>query len=156
MRILLLSDSHGMTDHIDAVLAQCGRPDLIVHCGDIDRDCDYIARTAPAGVPLLAVRGNNDWYSDRPYHAVETIDGVRLYITHGHQERVKAGPQGLLRAAKAGGCQAVFYGHTHRAADITAENVQMINPGALSGAHASYAEVLVQKGCLSVQFFELS
>ena len=155
MRIIALSDTHGDTDAIDSLFARCGHPDLIIHCGDMERDCDYIELTKPEGVPFLAVGGNNDWHSDRLFHIIETIGKFRFYITHGHQERVKSDPRGLLRAARANNCQVVLHGHTHRAVDFEEEGIRIINPGALSGKDPTYAEIIVQKDALSVQIVSL-
>ncbi|MBE7047929.1 MAG: YfcE family phosphodiesterase [Ruminococcaceae bacterium] len=155
MKILLLSDSHGKTDRIDEVLTQCVKPDILVHCGDIDNDCDYLQFIVPHHVPIVAVCGNNDWYSNRPYYTIETIGGVRTYITHGHQERVKFGVEGLLHAAKKFNCKMVLFGHTHQAIHETIDGIDLINPGALTGPHPTYAIVTIENQHIGTEFFSI-
>ncbi len=150
MKILLLSDTHGDVLRIDEVLDECGKLDLIIHCGDIDSDCDYIERIIPADVAFLSVRGNNDWHSERPYSMVQELDGIRFYITHGHREKVKTGSDSLIRAAKMQNCTVALHGHTHRPLHTTEDGIQVINPGALSYPVTSYAVLYTDNGKLTV------
>ncbi|MBE7034846.1 MAG: metallophosphoesterase [Ruminococcaceae bacterium] len=156
MKILLLSDSHGRTDYIDELFDIIGPVDMIVFCGDMDDDCDYISYVAPQTTAQIGVCGNNDWYSSRPKQTVFNLDGLRFYVTHGHTERVKAGMEGLARAARSADCSIALFGHTHKALDCELNGIRLINPGALSGAHPSYAVLTVENGTLvSVALLEL-
>lgn len=150
MKILLLSDTHGDVLRIDEVLEDCGKPDVIIHCGDIDSDCDYIQKIIPSDVTFIGVRGNNDWYSDRPYSTVQEIDGIRFYITHGHREKVKSGSEGLIKTAKTQNCTVALHGHTHRPLNTTLDGIQIINPGALSYPITSYAVLYTDNGNLTI------
>ncbi len=150
MKILLLSDTHGDLLRIDEVLKEVGKPDLIIHCGDMDADCDYIRKTLPTDVAFLAVCGNNDWHSERPYSMVQEIDGIRFYITHGHREKVKTGLDRLIRAAKMQNCTVALHGHTHRPLNTTTDGIQVINPGALAYPVTSYAVLYTDNGNLTV------
>jgi len=154
MKILLVSDTHRDVGRIVQVLAACRDADLIIHCGDVDRDCDYIAERTYA-CPFLAVCGNNDYFSSRPYSLVDEVEGHRIYITHGHKERVKSGYSGLVAAAKANGGDMAFFGHTHRQTDTTEDGIHLINPGALCGMYGSYALLTVTKDAVCVDFHVL-
>lgn len=59
MKILVVSDTHGYTDKFDVVLEKEQPVDMLIHCGDVERDEDYIR--AAAGCPVCMVAGNNDW-----------------------------------------------------------------------------------------------
>ncbi len=155
MRILLLSDTHNDTNRIDDVLAQCGSLDMIIHCGDMERDFEYITCVVPPHLAMLAVCGNNDWQSDLPYFRIVELEGVRFYITHGHLERVKRDWEGLIRKAHQNDCQAVLFGHTHQRTDQRVGNIHIINPGSLCYPGCSYAILTVAEGKLSAEFFDL-
>ncbi len=155
MRILLLSDSHTDTNRIDDVLAQCHDIDMIIHCGDVERDFEYLGYVAPPHLAMLSVSGNNEWYAEKPYFRAVELAGLRFYITHGHLERVKAGYDGLLRKAKEHDCRVVLFGHTHKCADENIDGIRLINPGALSYPGCSYAILTVEQGKIKTEFFDV-
>ncbi len=155
MKILLLSDSHTDTNRIDDALAQCGKIDMIIHCGDVERDFEYITYVAPPHLAMLSVSGNNEWYAEKPYFRAVELAGLRFYITHGHLERVKAGFQGLLRKAGENDCQVVLFGHTHKRCDEKVDGIRLINPGALSYPGCSYAVLTVENQTVKTEFFDL-
>ena len=153
MRILLLSDTHNDTNRIDTILEQCGKVDQIIHCGDVERDAEYMSYVVPDLTPILSVSGNNEWYAEKPYQSVQEFGGIRFYITHGHTERVKAGYDGLLRRAREHECQMVLYGHTHKKTDETIDGIRLINPGAVCYPSCSYALLTIKNKNLQVKFF---
>ena len=155
MRILLLSDTHNDTNRIDMVLEQCGKIDQIIHCGDVERDCEYISYMVPPLLPIVSVSGNNEWYAEKPYFTVLTFEGIRFYITHGHQERVKRDFSGLLRKARKNGCQVVLFGHTHKRTDETIDNIRLINPGSVCYPTCSYAVLTLTGGTITTEFFNV-
>lgn len=152
MKILLLSDTHGDLLKIDDALEACSGLDMVIHCGDIDRDCDYLEKILPADIAFLAVRGNNDWYSKRPYHLTAALDGIRFYITHGHREHVKSGLDTLSYAAAEQNCTVALFGHTHSAQDTTVGGIRIINPGSLTYPKLSYAVLELKEKQVSVSF----
>lgn len=131
MKILVLSDSHSglsfMRRCIDAV-----RPDRIVHLGDYFDDALAMKEEYPH-IPLLHVPGNCDHYRcppGTPEILIERIDGVNLYMTHGHKHRVKQYLGALLRDARACRVDAVLYGHTHVAdCHLEEDGLWVLNPG---------------------------
>lgn len=151
MKILVLSDTHGETRAIDNVLREQTEIDVVVHCGDVESDCDYLVEHLPPHVPLTAVSGNNDWFAQQPRNVVTDFGGVRFYVTHGHMERVRSGHEGLLAAAAAKKCDVVLYGHTHRAVTENENGVLIVNPGALSYPDYSYALVNVENGTATAE-----
>ncbi len=155
MRILLLSDTHQDTDRIDEVLNTCGKIDMIIHCGDMERDFDYLTYTAPQDVAKLTVCGNNEWQSELPFFRVVQLEGVRFYVTHGHKERVKRDYSELLRKARMNDCQVALFGHTHKKAHEMQDGIHLINPGALCYPFHSYAILSVSNGKVKADFFSL-
>ncbi|MBE7011039.1 MAG: YfcE family phosphodiesterase [Ruminococcaceae bacterium] len=154
MKILLLSDSHGHVDRIEQIAASCPPIRLIVFCGDMDADLTAITNLFP-DTPCLAVQGNNEYTCNRPFSLIDEENGHRIYVTHGHKERVKSGYERLVSVAKVNQCDTVFFGHTHQQTDITIDGVHLINPGAVSGMYGSYTIVDVTEQAVQVQFFVL-
>lgn len=155
MRILLMSDTHHDTNRIDDVLEACGTVDQIIHCGDVQRDREYLEFVAPPLVPILAVCGNNEWYAEIPYHTVVSFEGIQFYITHGFQEGVKRDLSRLAAHAKKNGCQVALFGHTHTRTDETIDGIRLINPGSVCYPGCSYAILTLCGTELTVEFFSI-
>ena len=84
-------------------------------------------------MPIYRVRGNNDFDPDVPLNAVVTPGGVRIYITHGHRERVgHAVERHCAAAGLRGALRACFFGHTHRMMLERENGVWVCNPGSIS------------------------
>ena len=114
MKILVMSDSHSalsfMRRCIDAVI-----PDAMIHLGDHYDDAIAISEEYP-DLPMYHVPGNCDRYRCPPgvmEVQLATLDGVRLYLTHGHLHKVKHYIDLLLRDGRKARAHAVLYGHTH-------------------------------------------
>ena len=58
MKILIVSDTHGKTEYLEAVLEWEKPLDLLIHLGDIEGDEDYIPVIAEC--PMEVVAGNKD------------------------------------------------------------------------------------------------
>ena len=109
------------------------KPDAVVHLGDYYDDGQTLAEENPHLV-FHQVPGNCDRYRSyqiRPETLCYAVCGVRLYMTHGHNHRVKTGLYRLLMDARAENAQAVLYGHTHQADCHREEDgLWVLNPGA--------------------------
>ncbi len=160
MKILVLSDSHRNVNRMLCAVAQ-EQPDMVFHLGDLSRDAQELSDAWPK-LPVLMVTGNCDAWggggSIAPGTLVETVDGVRLLLTHGHLYRAKSGPAGLLREGRKQGVDAVLYGHTHiPVAQRQEDGLWLINPGTIGGVghEPTYALLQVEHGALSVALKEL-
>ena len=158
--ILILSDSHGKGDLAEKAAALT-RPHLTIFCGDGLRDLDM----RPTLHPLYAVCGNCDVFSTPGMGDIEetmilNLDGVRLFITHGHRYGVKSGLGTLITKAVRENADAVIFGHTHEPLDITLlpENtmdqygiqlnkpLHLFNPGSLGYAPHSFGTLTIKDG----------
>ena len=145
MKILVLSDSHSSYQF----MRQCIRavkPDAVIHLGDHYDDVEVIAEENPH-LPIHQVAGNCDRYRCPPFAKLKLcydVCGVRLYMTHGHMERVKSGTSLLLFEARKHKAAAVLYGHTH-VPDCHREEdgLWVLNPGSCGygGRSAAIIEV---------------
>ena len=156
MRILLLSDTHNDTNRIDDILEQCGKIDQVIHCGDVERDAEYMSYVMPPLTPICSVSGNNEWYAEKPYFITLTFEGVRFYITHGHQERVKRDFSLLAHKARKNDCRVALFGHTHKRTDEIIDDIRVINPGSVCYPGCSYAILTVEGEKLTVEFFDIN
>ena len=110
MKVLIFADSHGYNMGM-AFAVDREEPDAVIHLGDHAEDAREIERVFPA-MPICCVRGNNDFASDVPLNTVVTPGGVRIYITHGHRERVGMLSSGIVSQRPGGGLRAgVFRSH---------------------------------------------
>ena len=131
MKILVFSDSHSSLRYMRMAM-DCVKPDAVIHLGDYVSDGMAVASDYP-DVRFYQVAGNCDLFrapSDVPETLLETIGGVRVYFTHGHNQRVKQSLQILLLEAHKCNAQLVLYGHTHIADCRRMEDgMWIMNPG---------------------------
>lgn len=146
MKVLVLSDSHGRADLALEALARAGAggaPGVLIFAGDGLADVLPLAAACPLFFP---VRGNCDGLSDPrvPEERREVLEGHSLLILHGHQLRVKVSTQLLPDRARAGGSEAVIFGHSHRQEAVVSRGVLLLNPGAL--CQGEYALLHAREG----------
>lgn len=131
MKILVLSDSHSAISFMRRCIAAV-KPDQVVHLGDHYDDGQVLSEENPHLV-IHQVPGNCDRYRCPP-GVLETlcydIGGVRILMTHGHNQRVKYGLGNLLAQARVMKAKAVLYGHTHMAdCHLEDDGLLVLNPG---------------------------
>lgn len=130
MKILIVSDTHGKDTNLEKVLEQECPVDLLIHCGDIEGQEDYI--NALAKCPVCMVSGNNDFFSDLSREEELEINGRKVLVTHGHYYGVSLSLSRLVEEAQARNIQVVMFGHTHRPVVYEEAGVIAVNPGSLS------------------------
>lgn len=124
-RVVILSDSHGLTDEIPKIKARHDA-DVYVHCGDSELSTD-----APELKEFITVRGNCDWTSPFPLEEVVEIGGLRFFISHGHMTQVKSTLLNLQYRAKELNAEVVCFGHSHIAYAEKINEAIFINPGSI-------------------------
>lgn len=157
MTVLILSDTHGHADRVESLLDRPSiRPDAILFAGDGVRDLSYLSLPCS----LYAVCGNNDSPTLAQSELTVDLDGIRLFLTHGHRFGVKSGTERLLMHAVARGADAVIYGHTHRPHEeyvpagtrvgdtVLEKGLWLFNPGSLGDREASFGTLEIRGGQL--------
>ena len=76
MKILILSDTHGETSAAEALIRR-EHPDHVIHLGDCLRDAEDLTRRFPI-LPICAVPGNNDWFTDEPKEKAIRLGGTGI------------------------------------------------------------------------------
>ena len=139
MKILVLSDSHSGMRFMRYAIGQT-KPDAVIHLGDYYDDGETLSEEYPH-IPFHQVPGNCDRYRSyeiRPEQLCYCVCGVKLFVTHGHNHRVKSGLYALLRDARAEGAAAALYGHTHQADCHREEDgLWVLNPGSAGSSGGS-------------------
>lgn len=148
MKVLIVSDTHRRNENFMKVLEREAPVDMVIHCGDAEGSEDEIYFAAKC--PLMAVLGNNDFFSNLPKEREFNIEKYKVWVVHGHNYYVSAGNETLKREARGRGADIVMYGHTHRPVIDIEDGLITINPGSLSyprqeGRRPSYIVMDVEK-----------
>lgn len=145
MRILVFSDSHGSyTGMLSALRAQT-RAEVVIFCGDGENDFERCRCEFPDKM-FVAVRGNCDWGSSLPYAETLTIEGKKIFVTHGHLYNVKMTYDEIINYAHANGIDIVLFGHTHTPYTEYDNGLYIMNPGSAGDYHAGYGIIDIVKG----------
>ena len=142
MKVLIVSDTHRNEDNLIEVLDKEKNLDLLIHCGDVEGAEDEIEHYA--GCKTVFVAGNNDFFSRLPREMELQVEGMKVWVTHGHNYYVNTNPAYIRKEARIRNMDIVLYGHTHRPIIEKKEDLIVINPGSLTyprqeGRRPSYA-----------------
>lgn len=144
MRIIVMSDSHGMRQQAEKIIAANPEADMFIHLGDGEREIAEMRLKYP-DIDLRAVRGNCDFGKDNPDFLIVECGKSKIFCTHGHRYGVKSGTELLRSIARDNGCNAAFFGHTHERYMSREDGIEILNPGSCScprdGNKPSYAFV---------------
>ena len=149
MKILIVSDTHGRDEKLEAAVAVEQPFDYLIHCGDVEGREFFIE--ALAECPCTIVAGNNDFFSDLPREDEIVLEGHKIMVTHGHNYGGSMDLYGISEEAAARECEMVCFGHTHKPVIEKKNGVLVINPGSLSfprqeGRQPSYAVMELHEG----------
>ncbi len=151
--IAVFSDTHGDASAIERAMKCARSADSVVHLGDYVRDAEMIGQSVSS--PFFFVAGNNDLGSDAPRSARFMIGGLTVFAVHGHQHGVKWGMERLMFAGRESEAGLVLFGHTHLSRVDNDGLCVYVNPGAASGAHATYALIEFGGGVIVPRIFKL-
>ena len=117
MKCLVFSDSHGVSFYMKKAIECHKDAEAVFFLGDGIRDFHEISATFPDKA-FIAVRGNCDFSYE--INGVEvpkvdsiTLEGKRIFLTHGDLYGAKYGTAGLESFAEGRGADIVLFGHTH-------------------------------------------
>ncbi len=156
-RIIIFSDSHGESARMENVLLRIPGIDHVLFLGDCLRDIYGIEKKFPK-ILFHYVPGNNDFYSPVPEEQVVEIDGIRIFMAHGHQYRVKNGYTPFLYRTEELGCQVGLFGHTHQGVLYEQAGMIVMNPGSVARPYRgekSYGILELEKGRASADILYL-
>lgn len=125
--IVVVSDTHGYRQGLEALLPVFAENDRIIHLGDTSGDGGYIRKLFPDKTTVI--NGNCDFPSLGDDEAVISVEGVKIFACHGHRYSVKTTLSRLAKKAKDEDCKIALYGHTHLAREDEMDGVTLLNPG---------------------------
>jgi len=146
LRIGVLSDTHRKLDLARKALKDIGKLDLLLHAGDHYQDALTLGKEF--NVPVKAVVGNCDFFSNKPSEEVLQLGKYKLLLTHGHQYGVKRGLQNIYYRGLETGVDIIVFGHTHTPVHIIHEGMHILNPGSIGlprgNSGPSYALITIE------------
>lgn len=159
MKVLIVSDSHGLTKELEEIQKRHANVvDVMIHCGDSELNFSAIELNN-----FVVVRGNCDFDHDFPNEQLKQINGLQVYVTHGHLYNVKASLMNLRYRAQEVGAEIICFGHSHIAGAELIDGILFINPGSIRlprlRKEKTYALVEIEKSGNSkhviVKFYSL-
>ncbi|MBQ3100755.1 MAG: metallophosphoesterase [Clostridia bacterium] len=164
MKILVFSDSHGYAAPIQKAITLHPDATVILHAGDGAREFDYITAENPS-VSCVGVPGNCDFFTGKnPSSVTLDLDGIRVFLTHGHRFSVKSGYDALISHACENDIDIAVFGHTHIPLDRYIDEddgkkpLRLFNPGSIGhpmGTKATYGIIEIRKNGILTSIAEL-
>lgn len=127
MLIGVIGDTHRCTWCIGNAVKKLSDSDIIIHLGDNVEDVRDISKYYKG--PIINVKGNCDYSVSIPCDRIETIDGKKFFITHGHRYDIKYDLSKLKFKAMECKADIVLYGHTHISCINFESGIWFVNPG---------------------------
>ncbi len=148
MKLLVFSDSHGMSLYMREAIQRHTDADAVLFCGDGADDVALMRALFPEKA-FYSVRGNCDLGSDLPLEQTLDLGGARIFLAHGHTLHVKFGLWQAKYTAREKKANLLLFGHTHEALSEYDDGLYIVNPGSISGYTPTYAVIDVsEKGIL--------
>ncbi len=152
MKILVISDTHGKLDNAKRIVESVMEAGIkyVLHCGDYVSDARLLQKFYPE-LEVNSVYGNCDIGFGGANDEVIEIEGVSIYMTHGHKYGVKWGDyEDLWIDANAYDASVAICGHSHEAHLEKRQGILMMNPGSLSlprdSQYPSYGILEIKNG----------
>lgn len=125
-KVLIVSDSHGLTKELEVLRERhLHEVDVMIHCGD--------SQLMPDEEPItgyLTVMGNCD-FEGYPLETMTEVSNRKIFITHGHRYSVKTSLLNLKYKAEELGANIVCFGHSHVLGAEIIGGILFLNPGSI-------------------------
>lgn len=132
MNILIISDSHGLQETIDRLLAMYPSY-MVLHAGDYTIDHSFLDDRG-----IVYVRGNCDRFGADERIIENGKD--RIFLTHGNLYDVKYSLMRLYYTALEKNATIAVFGHTHEQLLLELEGIHLLNPGSLKNGYYALIE----------------
>lgn len=159
MKIIVMSDSHGLFSAVQKVVQLHADADMFIHLGDGEREMSRLLHTDPTLADrLYYLKGNCDMGTVIPGTqrscTIALPFGHKIFAAHGDMFQVKFGTARIAYEARQAGADIVLYGHTHVRDCRYEDGLYILDPGSLGcprdGGKPSYALISVsEKGILT-------
>ena len=125
-KVLIISDSHGLTNELKDIRARHHDIDEAIHCGDSE-----LKEDDPNLSGYRVVSGNCDWNGNFPNEIVLDYGGLTVLVTHGHLYDIKRSLMKLEYKAQEADANIVCFGHSHVAYAEDINDRLFLNPGSI-------------------------
>ena len=142
MKILVLSDTHGNIKSIISILKKHEDIKEIFFLGDNVSDIDAVKEQF-SDRNFHCVTGNCDFSSPYKSSDIATVNGTRIFFTHGHKYSVKYTLENLKATARENNCTLALFGHTHCSLSAYDDSLYIVNPGSPSFPRDSFPSYAV-------------
>ncbi|MBQ8010255.1 MAG: YfcE family phosphodiesterase [Oscillospiraceae bacterium] len=165
MKIVVMSDSHGVRQTLEMVMNKQPDADLYIHLGDGEREVHAFLMSHPEYQERFRYLCGN---CDSGFLVDPTLDkfvmtlpyGHKIFAAHGHAYQVKYGTNRMRFDAREANADIVLYGHTHMREYRYEDGVHIVNPGSLGaprdGKRPGFALIDVCESGVSVNLVELT
>lgn len=131
MQILVLSDTHGREDILSRVLLSHADSDLIIHCGDGEKELDsFLSAHGDWASKIYHVCGNCVFSQRSP--RILTLDlpyGHRLVAVHGDYLQYGDFKANLVRLATSERADIALFGHFHTRCEEFRDGIYLFSAG---------------------------
>lgn len=141
MRLLILSDSHGLYTACEAAVRAEPTAQVIFHLGDGAPDDLSRIGYLIGDRPVVRLPGNCDGSGTLPREVLLPFGGKKFFACHGDAYYVKYGTERLEAAARAKQADVVLYGHTHTPDCRYSSGLYIFNPGAVLDYHYGVIDI---------------
>ncbi len=158
MKIVVFSDTHGLTSSAQEVVEKNLDADLFIFLGDGENEYNFVYKNYPQK-SFLGVAGNCDYYSNLPDIGELFLKGKKIVYTHGHRYSVRGSIDVLYILAKEREADIVLFGHTHERFYSVRDGIHFLNPGSATiprdGKEPSYAVIELTEKTTNIKHFNL-
>lgn len=145
MKILVVSDTHGDFNTLKRAVLSHSTAEVIIHCGDGESQVQRIKESFPDKA-VYNVRGNCDWNSSAPATEEITVEGKKIFVTHGHLYQAKLTLSLICAEARSRNADILCFGHTHIPTEEYRDGLYVLNPGSCSGCGATCGLIEITPG----------
>lgn len=155
MKILVVSDTHGDLHTLNSLVRMQTNAEVVIFLGDGCEEYENVKLSYPDKM-FIAVKGNNDWCSSLPLNEEITVEGKRIFMTHGHMYGVKHGLYQLTAESRQRKADIVLFGHTHIPYTSYEDGMYIMNPGSLRRFAGTYGVIEIKNGQILVNTAEFN
>lgn len=124
MKLVVFSDVHGEMTVVDRILGWNTDAEYFLSLGDSELPEEYMMHH-----DIVMVKGNYRKDAGFVFERELEVEGLKLFMTHGHKYNVQRSLDPLAKLAYRNDYDLVLFGHTHILEITKVGKVQFLNPG---------------------------
>jgi len=132
--------------------------ELILFLGDCLEDFEDFTYIYP-DKQFIPVLGNCDFNDRAPIVRVVEVDGIKIFMSHGHRYGVKLGHEKIIYEAEKHSANICLYGHSHMPHNVVVKGIHLMNPGSISEPrgvdYPSYGIIEIVDGAVDLRIVEV-